>query len=498
MFDGTGAAGRELDVAISAGRLADMGARLTARGREEIDAREQAVVPGFVDIHSHGDRSLRDDPRGESVIRQGITTIVAGADGGSQATGAEEASFAALWRAIDALRPGPNVASMVGLGSVRGAVLGSVDRAPSPAELARMTAMVRRALADGACGASTGLEYAPGAFARPDELAALCRPLVRHGLPYATHMRNEDDRLLDALDEAVAVAKAAGCALQVSHLKTMGQRNWAKLDTALARVEAARAAGLDVMFDRYPYIAYATGLTNLFPVWSLEGGVQAFLARATDPTHGARIRREVLENVTLIGGWDHVQITAVRAEADRAAEGQRLGAYAAAVGRDPYDLSFDLLRRSDGDVGMVGFAMSEANLERLLAHPCGLVCSDGSAFAVDGPTRRGTPHPRGAGSFPRVLGRYVRERRVLSLAEAIRKMTSLPAARVHLADRGVLSVGRAADVVVFDPARVADTATFDAPFQYPKGVSCVVVNGVVALRDGHRNARGSGRALRAG
>ncbi len=498
VFDGMGAAGRTLDVAIEGGRIAAIGARLSGRGREEIDARGFTVAPGFVDIHSHGDSSLAEDPRGESVIRQGITTIIAGADGGSRATGAADKSFASLFTSLDQLHPGPNVASMVGLGSVRGAVVGDTDRKATADELRRMTEMVERALADGACGASSGLEYTPGAFAPLSELIALCKPLAARKLPYATHMRNEDDRLLNAIDESLAVARGARCALQISHLKTQGPRNWTKLDDAFRRIEKARSGGLDVAFDRYPYVAYSTGLTNLFPVWSRDGGTSAFFARLADAAVSPRIKRETLAKVELIGGWDNAQISSVRAAEDRDAEGKRLGAYALARGVDAYELAIALLRRSNGDVGMLGHAMSEENLDRILSHPLGMVCSDGGGFAVDGPTRRGSPHPRGAGSFPRVLSRYVRERKVLTLPEAIRKMTSLPASRVGLGHRGRLVTGAAADVVVFDSERVTDKATFDAPFQYPVGIEVVIVNGVVALRDGQRNATGSGRGLRAG
>jgi N-acyl-D-amino-acid deacylase len=495
VFDGTGAPATEADVGISAGRIAEIGPRL-GRGAEEIDARDLAVAPGFVDIHSHADGSLDDDPRAESAIRQGITTVVGGQDGGSSATGADDRSFTALFAGIDALRPGVNVAAMVGFGTVRGAVVGEDDRPATSDEVARMVALVERALEQGACGASSGLEYTPGAFASREELIALCRPLAARGLVYATHMRNEDDRVLDSIDESIAVAQGAGCALEISHLKTQGPRNWNRLDEAFRRIESAHAAGLDVAFDRYPYLAYSTGLTNLFPVWSRDGGTGAFLARLDDTATAPRIRRETLAKVELIGGWDNAQITSVRAEADRAAEGRRLGAYAASLGADPYETAVALLRRSDGRVGMVGFAMSEDNLERILAHPLGMVCTDGSGFATDGPTRRGSPHPRGIGTCARVLGRYVRERQALTLGQAIHKMSAFPASRARLSDRGRLAAGLAADVVIFDPATVADRATFEEPFAYPSGITAVVVNGAVTLRAGERQPYGSGRALR--
>lgn len=496
VFDGTGTAGIEHDVAISGGRITAVGRRVSGRATEEIDARGLAVAPGFIDIHSHGDGSLDQDPRAESLIREGITTIIAGQDGGSAATGAPDHGFDALFRTIESYSPSVNVASMVGLGSVRGAVVGDRDRPATPEELARMVGMVEAALAQGACGASSGLEYTPGAFASREELTALCRPLAARRLPYATHMRNEDDRLLEAIDEAIAVAEGAKSPLQISHLKTQGPRNWGKLDAAFARIAAAQRRRLDVAFDRYPYVAYQTGLTNLFPVWSRDGGIDGFLGRLTDSSVAPRIRTETLAKIELLGGWDNVMVTSVRDSTDQAAEGKRLGAYGQAVGTDPYELAAALIRRSHGAVGMVGFAMSEDNLARILAHPLGMVCSDGGSYAVDGPTRRGSPHPRGLGTFPRVLGRYVRERRVLTLAQAVHKMSGLPASRVRLADRGHIRRGLAADLVLFDPATVTDQATFEQPFQYPVGIPVVIVNGVVALRQGERAPKGTGRALR--
>lgn len=504
VVDGSGAPGRIADVAIDGARIVRIAPRIAERGRDEIDATGRVVAPGFVDIHSHGDGSLAEDPRAESMIRQGITTIVVGADGSSRADGSREHGFTARFRTWDSLRPAVNVASMVGLGTIRGRVVGDGNRAASGAELARMTAMVQNALRDGACGGSSGLEYTPGAFATREELVALCRPLAAARLPYATHMRNEDDQLLDAIDESIAVAEGAGCPLQISHLKTQGPRNWTKLDDAFARIESAAARGVDVAFDRYPYLAYSTGLANLFPVWSRAGGTAAFLRRLgagvgeADNEEAARIERDTRAKVELIGGWDNVLITTVTTPTDRAAEGKRLGAYAQASGADPYAMAVSLLARNGGDVGMAGFAMSEPNLERILAHPRGMVCTDGGGFAIDGPTRRGSPHPRGVGSFARVLGRYVRERKVLSLEAAVAKMSARPAGRIRRNDRGRLAVGLAADVVVFDPQRVADVASYERPFQYPVGIDTVVVNGVVALRAGTRSSRHAGRALRHG
>lgn len=506
VFDGLGNAGVESDVAVTGGSITAVGRRLSGSAAREIDARGLAVAPGFVDIHSHGDGTLWADPRAESLIRQGITTIVVGQDGGSRAPrdptevlddgGRRFATFGDLWASIDELRPSVNVASMIGLGSVRASIVGSENRPATAEQIARMATLVGQALDAGACGASTGLEYTPGGFASRAELIALCQPLATHRLPYATHMRNEADTLLEAIDESIAIAQGAGCALQISHLKTEGPRNWHKLDDAFALVERARRAGTDVAFDRYPYVAYQTGLSNLFPIWSRDGSTDAFLARLSDSTTGPRIRSETLAKIELLGGWDNVLISGVNTDDDRSAEGQRLGAYAAARGVDPYALATDLLRRNRGVVGMVGFAMSEENLERILAHPRGMVCSDGGSFALEGLARRGHPHPRSLGTFPRVLSRYVRERRALTLPEAISKMTSIPASRARLTDRGRLAVGAAADVVVFDPNSIEDKATFAEPYAYPVGIKAVVVNGTVTLLDGGRGDQRAGKSVR--
>jgi N-acyl-D-amino-acid deacylase len=501
VIDGTGAAAVEMDVAVAGGRIVSVARRIAEKGSVEIDARGHAVSPGFIDIHSHADGSLFSDPRSESVIRQGVTTIVVGQDGGSRFPSRRDdadghASYASLAAAVDKLGSSVNVASMIGLGNIRGIVVGADDRPATPDEIARMTAMVRDAVAGGACGASSGLEYTPGAFASRAELAALCAPLASARLPYATHMRNEDDRLLDAIDESIEVARLAKCPLQISHLKTQGPRNWGKLDEVFKRIDDARKGGMDVMFDRYPYIAYQTGLTNLFPVWSRDGGTQAFFRRLDDASTAPRIKQETLAKVDLIGGWNNVHISGVGRGGDTSAEGKRLGNFAQSKGTDPYETAVTLLRSSGGSVGMVGFAMSEENLDRILAHPLGMVCSDGGGFAVDGPSRRGSPHPRGLGTFPRVLGRYVRERKALTLEQAVHKMSALPASRIRLGDRGRIAPRLAADIVVFDPSTVADKATYEDPFQYPVGIKAVVVNGKVELQDGQRSKAAAGKALK--
>jgi len=295
---------------------------------------------------------------------------------------------------------------------------------------------------------------------------------------------------------SIAVARGAGCPLEVSHLKAQGPRNWSKMGEAMAKLVAARNAGLDAGFDIYPYVAYATGLANLFPLWSRDGGTAQFLIRLGTESLQVKLRSETEAKVALIGGWDNVLVSSAPPDGDQAAVGMRLGEYARGRSADPYQATVDLLLAHRGQTGMVGFAMSEENVERGLAHPLASVCSDGGAVAVDGPTRRGRPHPRSVGTFPRVLGRYVRERKTLSIEQAIHKVSDRPARRVRLADRGRIAVGMAADLVAFDPVTIADKATFEDPFQYPVGIELVMVNGALTLQKGQRTDAGPGRGLR--
>ncbi len=513
LYDGTGGPPRTGDIAIDSDRIVTVG-EVAATGAVEIDARGMAVAPGFIDIHSHADLSLLVNPRAESRVRQGVTLEVVGQDGssiGPWSDGAFELTRDRYRRdfdveidfrdvggfldRIDRERPAVSAASMVGHGAIRGLVVGGADRPATASEIERMRALVREALAGGAVGLSTGLEYTPGSFAGRDELVALAGELRGTVYPYASHMRNEDDRLLGALEEAVHVGRVAGVAVQVSHLKAQGERNHWKADAALAAIEAARATGVDVHFDRYPYVAYATGLSNLFPASARAGGTTRFLARLADPDTGPALERACRDKIALLGSWDAVQITRIGGP-NAAARGRRLGELAAELGEDPYALTVRLLTEAGGSVGMIGFGMSEENTARMLSHPLGMVCSDGGAYAPYGPLSRSSPHPRGYGSFPRVLGHYVRDQGAMSLESAVHKMSGLPARKLGLRDRGVLREGAVADVVVFNPDTVRDRATFDDPHQYPDGVAHVVVSGAHTIRDGEQTGNLGGRAVR--
>lgn len=511
VFDGTGAPGREIDVAVVGDRITAVGTVADA-GLTEIDLRGLALAPGFIDIHSHSDLSLLVEPRAESRIRQGVTLDVTGQDGSSILWSEQEAldrdaswrerygvglgfrDLAGFFQRLERDPPTVNLASMVGHGSVRGLVVGYDDRPATDPELRRMQELVAGGLGQGAVGLSSGLEYTPGGFAGRDELVALAGVLRGTGYPYASHMRNEDDELLAALEECLHVGRMAEVPVQVSHLKAQGRRNYWKAEAALETLEAARAAGVDVDFDRYPYVAYATGLSNLFPAAARAGGTRAFLERLEDPATASGLETAAREKVALLGDWDSVQITS--AGSTPWARGRRLGELAAERGVDPYALTRELLESNGGSVGMIGYGMSEENTARLLAHPLGMVCSDGGSYAPYGPLSGGSPHPRSYGSFPRLLGYYVRETGALPLEQAVHKITGRPAAKLALRDRGVIRVGAFADLVAFDPGTIRDGATFDDPHRYPVGIPLVIVNGQVTLRDGEHTGARAGRPVR--
>ncbi len=515
VFDGTAGPPRILDIAITEDRISAVGPRVAAPGARVHDLTGLALAPGFTDVHSHTDLELFVDPQAPSKVRQGVTTEIAGQDGGSigpwRPDRAREAAESFLreyginlefsdlggfFAQLERRGIGVNFASMVGHGTVREYVIGTVHREPTDQELDQMRQLVAEAVRQGACGLSSGLEYVPGAFAHTSELMALAAELRGTGLPYASHMRNEDDRLFSAVEEALDVGRTARVPIHISHLKAQGERNWWKAKPVLETLAAARAGGIQVTYDRYPYVAYSTVLASLFPVWSRDGGTEAFLARLDNRNLARRIESEVRAKIDGLGSWDAVQITSTgSAELDWAV-GKRLGTLARDRNSEPYALLLEITRGDRNRAGMVGFGMSEENTERFLSHPLGMVCSDGSALAIDGPLARGTPHPRNFGTYPRVLGYYCRERKVMPLEHAIHKMTAMPAALLRLEHRGTVTVGAFADLVAFDPGTVADRATFEKPHQYPAGILHVLVNGRYVVREGEMTGDLPGRVLR--
>src|SRR6266404_4628404 len=453
----------------------------------------------------------------ESKIRQGVTTEVVGNCGFSPAPVSAEfredlrgfalyvpkgmtfewPTFADYLRAFDADGTALNVVHLVGHGTLRIAAMGFARRAPSSGELTRMQRLMSEAMEAGAWGLSTGLIYAPGSYAETEEIVAVARAAARHRGLYASHIRGEGATLLDAVSEAIRVGREAAMPVQVSHVKAAGRPNWGNVPRALALIDAARAEGLDVRADVYPYTASSTTLRTLLPDWALEGGIDAMLKRLADPAERARVRAAVeapsAESLVNRVGWENVMISYSPKRKD--AEGRRLSEIARARGMDPIEAAIELIVEESGKAYMILFQLDEADLRAALVHPHVMIGSDGSALAPYGPLGEGKPHPRSYGTFPRVLGEYAREQRTLPLATAVHKMTGLPAARLGLRDRGVVRPGARADLVVFDARRVADRATYEDPHRYPEGIEHVVVNGRFVVKNGEHTGSLPGKVL---
>jgi N-acyl-D-aspartate/D-glutamate deacylase len=522
IVDGTGAPARDGAVAIAGGRVVEVldaaGATAAApRAARVIDAKGRVVAPGFIDMHSHSDMPLVTDGNAQSKIRQGVTTEVIGESGSiapqTEATATQPwTDFAGYFGVLEKQGMAVNLLSYVGLGTVRELVVGSADRAPTAEELTKMQGIVSAAMQQGAAGVSTGLIYPPNAYATLDELVALSTPAAAVGGRYASHLRHDGKRLREGIEEAVAIGERAKLPVHVFHVKVTGQQNFGRMKEVVEIVEAARARGVRLTADVYPYVASSTSLTATLPQWVMDGGADALVKRLSDRATRARIKRDMEDpNATWdnryqsAGTWANVQLASIGRQRGVATavenpnakyEGMRVADAAKAAGKDPFEFVFDLLRDTRGSVGCVYFIMSEDDVKLAMRQSWVAIGSDGSALATEGPLRSGVPHPRNFGTFPRVLGKYVREEKVITLEEAVRKMTSLPAATLNLPDRGSIAPGQWADLVIFDPATVADKATFEQPFQYPVGIDTVIVNGQVVLDDGtHTNAR-PGKVLR--
>ena len=468
-----------------------------------IDATGLHLAPGFIDPHTHSDLTLLVNPQAESKIRQGVTTEVIGNCGGSPApllgAALEEARAEAKSLGLDVTwvsmaeylerlrKPGiaVNVVPLVGHNTVRGAVLGFDDVQPTPGQQAEMERLVAQAMEQGARGLSTGLFYPPGFYARTEEVIGLARVAARRGGIYATHVRSETKRLFEAVTETIEIGKQAEIRMQISHVKLEGYRNWEGADRLLAMLEDARSLGVRVGCDQYPYTAGVSWLAYILPYWTQAGGARAVGERLSDPEVRARLRKDWEENRAEWedrGGmrdWTDILITDCVPRPD--VQGKNIAEIAVDEGKDPLETALDLIVVSEGQVECVCFGQLEDNVRILMRHPLVVVGSDGDALAPYGVLARSKPHPRYYGTFPRVLGRYVREEKVLSLEEAVKKMTSITAERFGLSDRGVVREGAWADLVLFDAQTVADRATYTDPHQYPEGIPTVVVNGVVVI-----------------
>jgi N-acyl-D-amino-acid deacylase len=522
IVDGTGTPARDGAIAIAGGKIVEVlepaaAGAAASRATRVIDAKGRTVAPGFIDTHSHSDMPLVTDGNAQSKIRQGVTTEVIGESGSiaPQAAPGEAqpwTDFAGYFALLEKQGIAVNLLSYVGLGTVRELVVGDGDRKPTADELVKMQGIVTAAMQQGAEGVSTGLIYPPNAYADLAELVALSTPAARLGGRYASHLRHDGKKLREGIEEAIAIGEGAKIPVHVFHIKVTGQQNFGRMKEVVEIVEAAHGRGVKVTADVYPYVASSTSLTATLPQWVMDGGSDKLVERLSDRATRARVKRDMEDpnaewdnRYQSAGTWANVQLASIGRRRglpgggdnpNAKYEGMRVADAAKAAGKDPFEFVFDLLRDTRGGVSCVYFIMSEDDVKLALRQPWVGVGSDGSALAIEGPLRAGVPHPRNFGTFPRVLGKYVREEQVIALEEAIRKMTSLPAATLGLADRGSIAAGKWADLVIFDPATVADKATFEDPFQYPVGIDTVIVNGQVVLQDGqHTNAR-PGKVLR--
>jgi N-acyl-D-aspartate/D-glutamate deacylase len=519
VFDGSGGSEIRASVAVKGDRVAAVGPLADARAVLELDAAGLAVAPGFINMLSWADEPLLVDGRSQSDIRQGVTLEVFG-EGWSmgplnprmkeeQVNGQGDLKYAVDWTTLGEYLEGlerkgisPNVASFVGATTVRIHEIGYADREPTADELARMKELVRQAMREGALGLGSSLIYAPAFYAKTPELIELAKAAGESGGMYISHMRSEGARLLEAIDELIQIAREARVPAEIYHFKAAGRDNWSKTDAAIARIEAARRDGLRITADIYTYPAGATGLNATMPPWVQEGGYDEWVARLKDPAVRARVKREMTtptdqwENFFTGAGPDGILLAGFKSEALKPLTGKRLSEVAKMRGTSPEDTVIDLVTEDGSRVEAVYFLMSEENLRKKLRLPWVSFASDAGSLAPEGPFLKSNPHPRAYGNFARWLGRYVRDEKLVPLAEGIRRLAGQPAEHLGLKERGRLAPGMFADIVIFDPASIQDHATFEKPHQFSTGVRHVFVNGVQVLRDGEHTGAKPGRALR--
>jgi len=522
IVDGTGSPWFRGDIALAGDRIAAMGSLSGAAAAMTIDAANLVVAPGFIDLLGQSEFNILVDNRAASKVLQGVTTEVTG-EGSSiapvndrlireAAANAAHFGVAQDWRTLaDYFRrlearthPAINVATFVGAGGLRNYVIGKDERPATAAELEEMKRLVAQAMEQGAIGLSTSLQYVPDRFASTDEIVELAKVAARYGGVYFTHQRSESGRIVESLDEVFRISEQAAIPAEIWHLKTAYKANFGRMPDVLRRIEAARARGVDVTANQYPYARASNGLDACLPLWVREGGLDKMLARLQDPAQRERITRDMADpNATTwenqwygSGGGDGVMLASVLRDDLRTYEGMTLSAIGKIMNKDPRDAVMDLVIADKGESSVIISIMTEEDVVAGLRHPLVGVGTDSGAKAEDGKLAESKSHPRGWGSFPRILGKYVRDEHVLTLEEAIRKMTSKAAARVHLTDRGVLRPGMAADVTIFDPATIHDVATFDNPNRYSVGITHVFVNGRRVVADGRITSERPGRALR--
>lgn len=524
IVDGTGSPWFKGDVAVKGERIVKVGNVNPSDAEIALDVSGETVCPGFIDSHSHSDFSLIFDPRAESTIRQGVTTLVVGQCGMSLAP--INRKFEDLLRRYAApflpdpnveipwttfkqyvarmkrLRSTSNTVHLVGHGTVRIAAMGFAERDPSPRELQSMKAMVAEAMKAGAAGMSTGLIYPPGVFSKTEELIELTKVAAKYGGVYFSHIRGEGPSLLEAVKEAIEIGENACAPVQISHHKASGRQAWGKLKETLQLMEDARSRGVDVTYDQYPYTAGMTSLATLLPPWVHEGGTDKLLERVRNDDIWMKIRSELesgtsgRENILEETGWDRIVVSSVKSKHLKHLEGKNLAEISRILGRpDEFAALRDLLLEDQAGSTMIMFSMNEADVEYAMKGRYQMVGTDAWSVSPTGPLSSGKPHPRFYGTYPRILGEYVRVRGIVTLEDAIRRMTSFPAQRVGLKDRGLIRTGFHADIVVFDPEKVVDKATFDQPAQFPEGIDKVIVNGRIVVDSGELTEARPGKVL---
>ena len=522
IVDGTGAPWFRADLGIAGDRIAAVGLLDEASAAITVDATNLVVAPGFIDLLGQSEFNILVDGRAASKILQGVTTEVTG-EGSSIApvndrliqeakAQAEYFGVAQNWRTLadyfrrleTQSRPAINMATFIGAGGVRNYVIGKDDRPATRSEIEQMEQLVATAMEQGALGLSTSLQYVPDRFASTDEIIELAKVAARYGGVYFTHQRSESGRIFESVDEVIAISRQAGIPAEIWHLKTAYKSNWGKMPELLRRIEGARASGVDLTANQYPYNRASNGLDACLPLWVREGGLEKMLARLRDPAQRERIRKDMDDaNATTwenqwygSGGGDGVMLSSVLNPELRKYEGMTLTQIGSAMGKDPRDAVMDLVIADRGESSVIIAIMNEEDVRTALQHPLVGVGTDSGAKAEDGKLSESKSHPRGWGSFPRILGKYVRDEHLLTLEEAIRKFTSKAASRVHLIDRGILRPGMMADVTVFDPATIRDVATFDDPNRYSIGIKHVFVNGKPVVANGAITGQKPGRPLR--
>jgi N-acyl-D-amino-acid deacylase len=520
VIDGSGSPGFVADVAIKGDRILKVGKLLGATATQKRDARGQIVAPGFIDMLGQSEQFLLVDPRGMSKVMMGVTTEITG-EGESiapindrilkeQEDFNRRYNLKVDWRTLgeyftrlEKQGAGLNLGTFVGATQVREYVIGYDDRPPTAAELEQMKQLVAEAMKDGALGVSTSLQYVPARFAKTDEIVELAKVAHQYGGMYITHQRSEANAIDDSMKEVFEIARRANIPAEIWHFKTAYQKNWGRMPEMLRRIETARRQGLKITADVYPYVAGSTSLSACLPPWALEGGTDQMVARLRDPETRRRLKSEISndakdwENIYLgSGGPGGILIGAVVNRELDSWQGKRLSEIATAQNKDPLDALFDFIIADHGQTGAIFFMMQESDMQAALRSPLVSICTDSSARATDGPLAGSKSHPRGFGTFPRILGKYVRDEKLLPLELAVHKMTGLPAGNVGLKERGLIREGYFADLTIFDPKTVIDRATFDDPNQYPVGINYVIVNGQIEVDNGQRTAALGGRPLR--